>query len=158
MSSQKVIFIAPITISEGDRKVFNLADLPVVRGICKTAVQAALWAGYHLEQLKVTNPRLNQEKPHAGFGIVRDDLRSGFMEQMKSDWLSRFAKAWKREAERIADGAGRHGRPIVAIHADMFSGVHQLPHGWLGASAELDDIAIVFIRSEAISEMPWREW
>ncbi len=122
----------------------------------KTAIQASLWAAYHLELLKGTNPLLRQEKPHAGFGIVQDELRSGFMKQIRSDWLSKFAKAWKREGERIADNAGRQGRPIVAIHADIFSGVLEFPAGWLGMSAELDGIPIRFIKGEAISDLPWR--
>ena len=121
----------------------------------KSAVQASLWAGYHLELLKKTNPLLKQDKPHAGFGIVQDELRSGFMEQIKSYWTSRLAKLWKREAERIADNAGRNGRPIVAIHADMFSGLQELPTEWLGKSAKLDKIPVRFIKSEAMSNLPW---
>jgi len=124
----------------------------------KTAVQASLWAGYHLELLKKTNPLLMQEKPHAGFGIVQDDMNSGFMEQIKSDWLSKFAKAWKHEAERIADNAGRLGRPIVAFHDDMFSGIRELPAAWLGDNGVLDKIPVRFIRNDAMSNRPWECW
>ncbi|MHC4300446.1 MAG: hypothetical protein ACYS7Y_24490 [Planctomycetota bacterium] len=121
-----------------------------------TAIQASLWASYHLELLKGTNPLLRQKKPHAGFGIVQDDLHSGFEEQIKSYWLSKFAKAWKREAERIADNAGRQGRPVIAVHDDLFSGVLDFPGEWLGDRNKLDGIPVRFIKSEAISALPWR--
>lgn len=119
------------------------------------ALQATFWAGYHLNLLKRTDNLLKQDKPHAGFGIVKDELRSGFMEQVRSGWLSRVAKAWKREAERIADSTGRDGRPIVAMHADLLSGVREVPHAWLGDNAELDGIPVRFVRSDAISVLPW---
>lgn len=93
--------------------------------------------------------------PHAGFEIVQDELRPGFTEQVRSDLLSRVAKAWKREAERIADNAGRDGWPIVAVHHDMFSGMQELPAPWLGAGTELDGITVRFVKSEAMSRLPW---
>jgi hypothetical protein len=136
------------------RSEFGGGDLGFFHS-AKTAVQASLWASYHLELLKKTNPLLKQGKPHAGFGIVQDELHSGFMEQIKSDWLSKFAKAWKREAERIADNAGRQGKPIVAFHDDMFSGIRELPAEWLGDSGVLDSIPVRFIRSDAMSNPPW---
>ena len=94
----------------------------------------------------------------SGFGIVQDDMNSGFMEQIKSDWLSKFAKAWKHEAERIADNAGRLGRPIVAFHDDMFSGIRELPAAWLGDNGVLDKIPVRFIRNDAMSNRPWECW
>jgi len=122
----------------------------------KSAVQASLWATYHLDLLKRTNQLLKQDMPHAGFGIVGDELRSGFRKQVKSDWLSKFSKAWKHEAERIADSAGRHGRPIIAIHDDMYSGISELPSDWLGIEAKLDSISVRFIKRNAISVLPWK--
>jgi hypothetical protein len=121
----------------------------------RAATQAALWAGYHLDLLKRTDSLLKQDRPHAGFGIVKDELLSGFMQQIRSGWLSRFAKAWKREAERIADNAGRNGRPIIAIHADLLSGVQEFPASWLGETAELDGIPVQFVKGEAMSVLPW---
>lgn len=98
----------------------------------KRAVRASVWAAYHLELLKTTNSEMSQDRPHAGFGIAHDRLNSGFQDQIKSDWLSRFAKAWKGDVERIAETAGRDGKPIVAIHHDMFSGLSDLPGtGWV---------------------------
>jgi hypothetical protein len=120
----------------------------------KAAVQACLWAGYHLELLKGTNPLLQQKKPHAGFGIVQDELLPGFMKQVDSFWLSRFSKAWKHEAEHIADTVGRELRPIIAIHADLFSGLSELPREWCGEGAFLDGIPIRYIRPEAIERLP----
>lgn len=55
--------------------------------LATSAVQASLWAGYHLELLKNTNPSLRQDKPHAGFGITFDDILPGYDEQAKSGWL-----------------------------------------------------------------------
>lgn len=121
----------------------------------EAAIQASLWAGYYLELLKGTNPTLQQEFPHAGFGIVQDTLRSGFMNQVKSDWLSRFAKAWKREAERMADTAGRAGEPVVAIHADMFSDALRLPTEWFSRQSQLDGIPVRFVSPRAMSATPW---
>lgn len=121
----------------------------------KTAIQASLWAGYHLELLKKTNPLLKQEKPHAGFGITQDELLPGFMEQIHSYWLNKFAKAWKDEAKRIADNAGREGRPIVAFQDDIFSGIRELPVEWLGDSGVLDKIPVRFIRRDVMSNPPW---
>jgi hypothetical protein len=77
------------------------------------------------------------------------------MRQVRSDWLSRFAKAWKREAERIADQAGRDGLPVVAIHADLFSGVLNLPHRWFSKMTELDHIPVRFVAINAKGGIPW---
>ena len=82
-------------------------------------------------------------------------LRSGFMEQVKSGALSRMAKAWKHEAERIAENAGRDGKPIVAIQDDLLFGARTVPSSWLGERAELDGIPIQFVKSEAMSALPW---
>lgn len=122
----------------------------------KGAVQAALWADHHLELLKNTNPLLRQDKPHAGFSITRDELRSGFMKQVNSSRLSRSAKAWKGDAARIAEHAGRQNRPIVAYHDDMFSGIAEVPAEWLGDSDSLGDLPVKYIRATAMSSLPWR--
>lgn len=121
----------------------------------ETAIHASLWASHHLELLKQTNPTLRQDGPHAGFGIVQDVVRAGFMNQVRSDLLSRFAKAWKREAETIADAAGRDGLPIVAIHADMFSDVQSLPSKWFRRTTQLDGIPVRFVSSDARPAIPW---
>jgi hypothetical protein len=120
-----------------------------------TAIRASLWATHHLSLLKLTNPTLAQEGPHAGFGIVQDVVRAGFTHQVHSEWLSRFAKAWKREAERIADATGRDGSPIVAIHADMFSDAQFLPPEWFGRVTTLDGIPVRFVSPAARSVIPW---
>lgn len=120
------------------------------------AIQASLWAGHHLELLKSTNPSLRQDRPHAGFGIVIDDILPGFQGQFRSEWASRLAKAWKREAERIADNAGRYGRPIVAVQSDIFSGLENIPSNWLGQNDVLDGIQVQFIRPDAITTLPWK--
>jgi len=120
------------------------------------AIQASQWADHHLEWLKNTNLLLRQEKPHAGFRIVQDEILPGFMQQVRSDWLSKFAKAWKREGERIADNARRYGRPIVAIHSDIFSGMQDVRPEWLGGNEVLDGFQDQFIRPDAISRLPWK--
>jgi hypothetical protein len=119
------------------------------------AVQAALWATHHLEFLKVADPTLRQKDLHAGFGIVEDSYHSGFMDQVRSDALSRFAKAWKREAERIADNAGRLDRPPVAIHRDLTSPLSGIPNAWIGDAGTLDGIQVMFIRPSARLDFPW---
>ncbi len=119
------------------------------------AIQASLWAAYHLELLKGTDPLLQQDVPHAGFGIVYDDLNSGYRDQVGSEWLSRISKAWKKEAERIAERTGREGRQIVAVKADLLSGIERLPSGWFGKDDELDKIPVRFVRPEALAALPF---
>ncbi len=122
----------------------------------KSAILASSWASYHLNLLKSTDRSIQQDFPHAGFGIVPDELNSGFMEQIKSDWLSRFAKAWKREAEHIAERTGRKGLPLIAVQADMFSGFSDIQESWLGEESSLDNIQVRFIKEDILLEYPWR--
>jgi hypothetical protein len=119
------------------------------------AVQASLWAGYHLDLLKGTDPLFQQDEPHAGFGIVYDDLNSGPRDHVASEWLSRISKAWKREAERIAERSGREGRQIVAVKTDLLSGMDRLPSGWFGQDDEFDHIPVRYVRPDAMEPLPF---
>ena len=122
----------------------------------RPAVQASLWAGHHLDLLRGTNSLLGSEGPYAGFGICQDELRAGHMKQVKSDWLSMFSKAWKHEAERMADNAKRDRAPTIALHANLFSGLHEIPSDWFGSVGDFDGIPVRFVQSGKMSDLPWR--
>ncbi|MBV6419581.1 MAG: hypothetical protein DAHOPDDO_00804 [Ignavibacteriaceae bacterium] len=121
------------------------------------AVLACSWASYQLKLLKATDSSIQQETAHAGFGIVPDEINAGFMQQVKSDWLNKFAKAWKREAEHIAEKTGRNGLPLIAIQADLFSDYSNLPEDWLAEEGHLDNLAVRYIREDIIREFPWKK-